>query len=428
MTTGKKPYPGDLSAESLALIQKGKHTPPKRINPKISPFVNKVIKRSMRPAAKKRFPDLDPLLRTLDAHLRIDAQADVRTQIREFVWGDRDDAQRTRPRRSFTKTILTVVVLAAFFGGLGYLAYDRGFYHELFRAQEYGAVRVAARIPKTSKEPDELYLKASLFRDDGEEIPEVEGVSFRFQENPLAETGDFITMESSKVYVPNGSYRLKIQVENQLHWQPFFLEPRSIQRTRPSTVDARVISTDVASPAGLPVNVGIEVTDKYTGEPIRPTAIRYQRNGNWIRWNSLVAAGVESGSVHRFRVEHRDYFPQEYSLLVAPYQTELTLQAALVPLPATLEITSVGQTAQVLLDGRSRYVVGGQNAEYREIPQVIPGDPVTLSVAPATYQLSASVGRTEALATEVSLGPGETTQVQITFNPDTRTIDISATQ
>jgi serine/threonine-protein kinase len=426
MVTGKKPYPGDLSAESLALIQKGKHTPAKRINPKISPMVNRIIRRSMKPAANKRFPDLDPLLASLDKHLRVDSQEEVRTQIREFIWGDREDMSRTRRKRSAAGVALTVVALAAILGGLGYLSYEFGYYHELFRAKEYGALRVAARVPKISKDVDDIFIEATLFRDDGEEIPEVDGVDFRFQENPLAETGDFFTLESSKVYVPNGSYRLKVQVENQLYWQPFFLEPRAIQRTRPATIDARTITTDVASPAGLPVAVIVDVTDRFTGEPLGAgTIIRYQRDGDWVRWNSFVAASVRSGSVHRFRVERRGYYSQEFSLLVAPYQSNLSIKAELTPLPATVTVTSVGESVRLSLDGADMYIAGGPGGEYQPIPEIIPGDPVTLSIVPDTYVVSATVGRAEALPAELTLEPGGEGEILVTYNQETRTIDIS---
>ncbi len=66
MVTGKSPYPGNMTPETITLITKGLYRPPRRINPRVSAFVQSIIRTMMHRAPKKRYDDLDVLVRKLE--------------------------------------------------------------------------------------------------------------------------------------------------------------------------------------------------------------------------------------------------------------------------------------------------------------------------------------------------------------------------
>ena len=56
MLTGKTPFPGSFTAETVALIQRGRYTPPRRLNPRISPLLRKIVRKAMRVAPAPALP------------------------------------------------------------------------------------------------------------------------------------------------------------------------------------------------------------------------------------------------------------------------------------------------------------------------------------------------------------------------------------
>ncbi|MCB1320297.1 MAG: serine/threonine protein kinase, partial [Leptospiraceae bacterium] len=47
MVTGRCPFPGNITPETITLITMGRYRPPQKINPKISGFIRRVIRRAM---------------------------------------------------------------------------------------------------------------------------------------------------------------------------------------------------------------------------------------------------------------------------------------------------------------------------------------------------------------------------------------------
>ncbi|NQU66059.1 MAG: serine/threonine protein kinase, partial [SAR324 cluster bacterium] len=78
MVVGKKPFQGGFTPETIALIEKGKYTLPRKINPKISPLIQKVIRKPIPHTVNKRFQDLGLILEKLTKPLKkFPAQEDI---------------------------------------------------------------------------------------------------------------------------------------------------------------------------------------------------------------------------------------------------------------------------------------------------------------------------------------------------------------
>ena len=88
MVTGKRPYPGSFTPEVLNRIQKGNYQSPRRINPKVWPFTQKLIRRMLRPKAQRRIGSLGRVVRIIDRKLRVRSDAAARTAVAEYVGGN----------------------------------------------------------------------------------------------------------------------------------------------------------------------------------------------------------------------------------------------------------------------------------------------------------------------------------------------------
>ena len=97
-----------------------------------------------------------------------------------------------------------VVVLAA---GAFYYAYSTGVLRELLQPGRYGTMMVTVRVASGAQSARDLSVAADLFRDDGKEIPRVEGARFTFRLDPRQTTQETAVYVSRPVYVAAGQQR-----------------------------------------------------------------------------------------------------------------------------------------------------------------------------------------------------------------------------
>jgi hypothetical protein len=210
--------------------------------------------------------------------------------------------------------------------------YRQGYYHEYIRSREYGVLIISAKVRKGFKAPSDIYADARLFLDDGDKIPEVE-VEILLKENKLLETESYITLVSQKLYLKPGCYRLKVNLENRLFWNNFYLNTRNVQKQTPATADALKIETVLDSMPSLPLIVKYTVTDQTNGLNLKArTKVFFSTGSKWIEWSEKLSKNLVTGKVYRFKFTCPDYNPLIYSLRIAPFQTMLDLCVSLVPI------------------------------------------------------------------------------------------------
>ena len=386
MVTGKKPFPGSMTAEAIRMIQQGKCSRPRKINPRISRFSQKLIRKCMRVKPKRRFQALSPILRILDRALPGKRRQAPHVRIAAYLSGKWEPPKRM----STAARVLPVAaaLLLLFGGAAAYLGYQHGYHYELFQDQEYGAFTLRVRMQKADSRMQDMRLRAQLFVDDGAAIPEVEGLAFDFREVPELETADYRLYQTARLFQPAGVYRVKLSLGDRLFWRSFSVAPRVLQRENAETAHSRVVNFALPAPEPVALNVDLQVRDALSGQRLADPQIWVRRQGNWVRFTGRQAAALQTAAVHYFRIGSHNYYPDEYALRIEPHQRELILDARLRPRPGSLRVVAAETGIPLQLDGRTNYLSVGRHPQPAEVGATAE-EPAELVLAPGRYRLSA---------------------------------------
>ena len=437
MLTGKTPFPGTFNAETISLIQKGKYTPPVRLNPRVSPLLRRIIAQVHPAQPRPALPG--PAARAADAraaHPEARAPGDPRG-IRKVLKGE-GIGDLFRARRPALVWSAVALLALAVLGAAGWALARRGYGYEWFLADRYGALVAAVRVPPGYKEPEDIEARALLYSEQGGDL--LPGPVLDLAAPPPADPLPRACSESSspsprrpdrqprrgspgrgsrwsraRVYLPAGRYRLKMSVDGELTWLSFFLAPRDEQRRRFDTVEGERIEVPLGAVGGLPLSVRFKVHDVRTGADLTGTTSASVARGNeWVALTPDVEAGLRSGSAYRFRFERLGYLPQIYNLLVRPNEIRLSLDVALVPVAGTLSIVSETGGLTLLLDDAATYVSGGNERSYETLP-ALGAETRDLVLDPGEYRLTARRGASsETIA--VSVASNRTTRVRVSLD------------
>ncbi|TVQ40327.1 MAG: serine/threonine protein kinase [Spirochaetaceae bacterium] len=402
MLTGKKPFPGNMTAESIRLIQHGKYTRPRKVNPRVSRFAQRLIRRCMRVKPKRRFQELGPLLRILDKALSGKRRQSPHQRISAYLAGSWEPLKR---RSAAARLAPVAGVLMLLLGAATvYVGQRYGYQYELLRAEQYGAFTLRVRAHKDDTRLQDMRLRAQLFVDDGAVIPEVEDLHFGFAEVPELETADYRVFESPRLFQPAGAYRVKLSLGDRLFWRSFHLAPRVVQRE--DATEAHTLLLEFALPVAEPaaLNVDLQIRDALSGQRIADTQVWVRRQGRWVPFSGPAAvrhASLQTAAVHYIRIRSAHHYPAEYALRIEPHQRDLILDARLQPRPGALRIVAAETDVALQLDGRTRYLAGGRVPRLADVG-VTAEEPVELIVAPGSYRLSAGPGdRRPALTVDI---------------------------
>jgi hypothetical protein len=425
MLTGKTPFPGSFTAETLSLIHRGRYLPPGRLNPKISRVLRKVIRKAMHVRPRRRYQDLKALIRILERRIRRRDPASIRQAMKRILWSQ-PVREILRKRQPWIAPLVAALLVVALLGAAGYYLYLQGTFYELFAPDRYGALVVSAQIGRRYKDPGEIFIKAALYRERDSELARVEGIEWDFRENPSRASASDFVLESRKLYLPPGQYRLKVSLEGELYWSSFFLNPRTVQRQLLASSKSQQVTVRLVGTGHLPLQVEYAAFDLDTGEDLTAYAsFGVFLGGRWQAWSPAVAEALVSGASYRFRFEHEGYAPRSFSLAIQPYQTLLRLEAQLTPTPGTLRLRSNSGGLTVSLDGSQYYFSGGKDRAYRRLDPVGPGTR-ELRLNPGRYRLTVERDAGLRRSLDIYLQAGRTVTVEIVLDPNRRTLAVTA--
>ncbi|MFP4427382.1 MAG: serine/threonine-protein kinase [Spirochaetaceae bacterium] len=334
MVTGKRPYPGSLSPEVVARIQRGRYENPRKVNPRVSPYVTRLVRKLMHPKPKRRNHSLDRLVAKLDKRIGIRGRTGATRILRPYVSGEASVVPRRSRRSRHLVTAATLVLILIGLAGYGYL---RGYHLELFQPEVYGAVEITVRIEKGRKELRELYLSGTLYETDGESYTPLEGGEIAFRPLPEREQEESMaTFRSSRRQLPEGEYRLELEAENRLLYREFTVVSFSDRSRSPVVVPGRrenatQLLAEFEGNRRLPLELSFVARDALTNERIDNATLLVNVGGRWRRWTPLLGRMMRSGEEYAFRLTHPDYEREELSLWVAPDQSSLHLVLTLDP-------------------------------------------------------------------------------------------------
>jgi len=334
MVTGKKPYPAAFSAEVVARIQKGKYPRPRSVNPRVSVFAARLIRRLLKPRPERRFRDLEQVIRRVNRHLRLKPHGRATAQIKRYLAGE-ETAGQVRRSKGFVAVAVLLCVLPLVLGTVW--GVNRGYHREVFMPGEYGALEVTVRVRKTGRDVRDLQIMGYLFADDNDSIPAIEGGRLRFSPMPALETQQFHVFRAPRRQLPAGAYRLKVETGSSVAWHSFEVESVRELSNAPFVIpgqpeNAVQLSAEFIELLELPLVVDFEIRDRETGRRLGNSVDVSVYVGNRRRaWNEHVASELRSGNTYRFRFEHRDYHTQEFSLAIGSEQGRLLLNVGLAP-------------------------------------------------------------------------------------------------
>ncbi|HVP20101.1 MAG TPA: serine/threonine-protein kinase [Spirochaetia bacterium] len=330
MLTGKTPYPGSFTAETIRLIHRGKYVSPRRLNPRASPFLCKIAATCMRVKPRRRYRDLGVLLRLLERRIPRRDPALIRRAMRKVLKGEsvRDVFRRSRGR---VLRPLVAVVIVALLGAGAWALFREGYWYELFQGNRYGALVISAQVDSGYKDPQDVFFKPVLYRERGGQLTKLSSLDLSVREQSAGRTPDSYQLSTKRLYLEAGRYRLKTSLESQLSWTSFTLSPRTMQRKSPDTAGGLRISLNQSDSPTLPLTVRYSVLDADTLENLTASAqVRVLMGDRWLPLFLARAEGLFPGRAYTFRIEREGYVSQEFNLVIKPYQTTLNLEARLV--------------------------------------------------------------------------------------------------
>jgi serine/threonine-protein kinase len=427
MLTGKTPFPGSFTAETISLIHKGRYTAPGRLNPKINRVMRKLIRKSMSARPRRRYQDLKAVIRILERRIRRRDPASIRQAMKRILWSQ-PVREVLRQRQPWAAPLATALLLAGLAAAAGYYLYLQGTWYELLAPDRYGALIVAAQVSRRYKEPAEIYVKPVLYREKDNELERLGDVDWKFRENRTRGTEKDFVLESRRLYLPPGQYRLKFSLEGELYWSSFFLNPLTAQRRLLATSGGQQVLIRLGGGERLPLIVEHAAFDVETGQDLTATTTFYVfLAGRWLEWSPEVAEALTSGASYRFRFEHEGYAPRSYSLAIQPYQTLLRLEAELVPVPGTLRLRSNAGGLKMTLNGSRYYFSGGKDRAYRPLEPLEQGSR-ELRLSPGRYRLAVErdAGLTRSL--DIDVESGRTVTVRIELDRNRRSLAVTAVE
>jgi hypothetical protein len=328
MITGRTPFPSALTSESVALIQRGKFTPAKKLNPRSSPFLRAIAARCMKVKPRRRYQDVGQIITLLERRIRRRDPAEIKAALKTILSGG-EIKHIFRRRVSWPARLAVGALLVCFLGAAGVWTWDQGYWLEAFAAGRYGALVVTTTVDSSDTIP--LPVGAALYREDAA-LTRLPDVDFAFHEDAARGPGDRRVITSRKLYLPPGRYRLKVETEGGLFWSSFHLDARTGQRTRLATADALHVNVRQNAQGGLPLQVNSTAHTADTGADLAGVArLMVNLGGKWVTLPDR-AVELTTGQTWRFRVTADGYKPLDYSLVVKPSQTILDIDAQLEPL------------------------------------------------------------------------------------------------
>ena len=408
MVTGKKPYPGNFAAETVVLIQKGKYRPAGKVNPRVLPFVDRLIRRLIKTDPRKRFQTMDAVIKTVERFLARYPVDSIRTVLADLLLGKCQDEPKYRPVPRKRFLLAAILLLLAVLGAGSWYSWSEGLLYRYLMPDRWGELRLVVRMPKSQAEAEDVFLRARLFRNDGKDIPEVDArIVLTRSETEAADP--FHTFVSNRIFLAPGPYRVKLTADQDLYWESFHMRPYSM--AAPGEDGASTLQFRLEDRLPRPLKVLTEARDALGGEVLAEAVFSVYLRGTWRPLTELAAGDLASGAVWKFRASSEGYFPEIFSLRIANSQERLRLEARLVPRPGTLVIESPARAYRLTLNGLGTAAQGGPEMTPVRLGSIKEGR-FEGELPAGAYELGVIRGSVAGRAT-FRLQPGRTVRVRV---------------
>jgi serine/threonine-protein kinase len=417
MATGKKPFPGNFSPETIVTIQKGKYVHVRKLNPKIDRTFSRLIGKMIRPKKEKRFQDLAPVIKIIRHRLRNEDGQELHKRLVAAMNGLEYKPPPRKAKHVLRRVLAIGVPVLALLGALAAWAYVSGSYFELVKPYEYGKLSVEARFASGEsplKSPVAARLiprdKANSSKNGAITIP-MPGLVPRLS-NLLSKDASANAVSSGSVYVKPGTYELRLTIGEKQYSESFYLPPFAVQKAG-GMESGFGLSYTYSGHERKPLTLSYRIFDERMGRDITSKASLSIKDadGSWLDVDAFPRAELVSGRSYSFRASAPGFSPALLSVDVGPLQTVLSLRVSLAPIGGRLSISTNIEGLDLSIDGLDAVVSLDSG---RTLQRLSFGDKksMSLSLPPGRIHLEARAGVRKA-SEDIVIAAGEELRLRI---------------
>jgi len=295
MVTGKKPFQGYVTAELIAAIQTGKCKRPRKLNPKITPFMQRLIIKMMKTKPRRRLQDLNGLIDKLNKKLKREKPAKLKEYLIALVqdkdWKKFEIKRRFPIFRTLVKATGILIILV----GLAFASVKTGIYQRVFAPKSSGTFSFNLQYDTgdllEGSYPVQIVLEYSKILTDEEKTEQaaLEGEAAEpknkiYTINTSVKNSEEALEKIIRFYGKTGLYKVTV---NFLTFNMYYeLEMKSFK----DAPEGLAVPIHISEKSYNSIYVGFALADAETGEDLTDYAIlKFQnpRNKNWVEPNTL---------------------------------------------------------------------------------------------------------------------------------------------
>lgn len=322
MVTGKKPFPGNFSAETIAQIHKGKYESPKKLDKNIDPLILHLIKKMIQPNPKKRYQDVSKIIPSVDRYLdRYDCDQLRGILTQELIKDKNYKEGEIKNKKSFFKIALWGLAGATFIFCCC-LLWNSGLIHKSILRHWFTPVQINLTLPASARGNADLPIRAFFFENDKTSIPEVKNTRRTFISDSKNGKNKNTTYSTKPVYLTHGKYRVKVVTGSYVWWQTIKVDDKE-----------KVLNLNFLKYAKRQIAVHATSYDSITNHEITDkTEFTFlNNNAKWVHAKDLSPNEFINGRVWSVKAVCPGYKAETFELKIEWYQDELYLSAILEP-------------------------------------------------------------------------------------------------
>ncbi len=443
MVSGKKPYPGGFSAETINKITKGTYVKPGKLVSKLPRVFKKIIKKTMHHKMNKRYGDLEHIITLLSRFLKkYKTPTEINKAIKNFLYeAPGKESAFTKIPRSRGRSLMLkgavaalALVLAA---GVFFVISTTSIFFELFSGRDTGALELKIIVPDDYyKEVSEVYAKAVLtYYNEAAEKDEEKLVRYEYRLIPVTRVLPASTKSKSEkkeqflttnaLFLPAGLYDLELTIESRKYCTAFALNPLDLQKQNPDTPEKRkIIQFNIERPYDNKIPVSHNVKDYISGRSLNDEVeIFYKGKAGWADWK-FSKDELYTGRVYRIRYVVASYYTKEVEVTIEQEMDSLKLDIYMAKKPGKLILASNTEGLEILLDNRREDYLGGKAKSFVEFGRTSKKEK-TFLLEERDYMITIKKDDQIFSNYRVNIASDSTTRVSISYNENQKSIKIT---